>query len=83
MQSPLDEGVGRREGRVQLMREASPLAALRSLGRQHGGEQQHGRAEEKAVAGRAAAADALLQLGDFRVELVWNGGRWREMSDGR
>lgn len=40
------------------------------LGDEDSGQEEHRHGEEKAIPGRAASADALLQLGDERVEFI-------------
>lgn len=40
------------------------------LGDEESGQQEHRHGEEKAIPGRAAATDALLQLGNERVIFI-------------
>lgn len=44
------------------------------LGQKDERHEQRGHAEQDAVVRRAAAADALLQLGNFGVKNIWDGG---------
>lgn len=48
------------------------------LGDEESGQKEHRHGEKKAIPGRAASADALLQLGNERVKFIWkthgNGG---------
>lgn len=54
------------------------------LGDKESGQEEHRHGEEKAIPGRAASADALLQLGDERVKLICaNGERQRGSERGR
>lgn len=52
------------------------------LGDTERGQEEHHHGEEKAIPGRAASADALLQLGDERVKLICANGE-RERGGGR
>lgn len=52
------------------------------LGDTERGQEEHHHGEEKAIPGRAASADALLQLGDERVKLICANGE-RERGGGQ
>lgn len=51
------------------------------LGDEESGQEEHRHGEEKAIPGRAASADALLQLGDEGVKLIC-GERERGREEG-